>query len=58
MVQQTVEVEFQNRIADVKEAIKDGKEAEIIKTLDYLFDMKIADLTAGGDHSCVVLLDS
>lgn len=48
MVQQTVEVEFQNRIADVKEAIKDGKEAEIIKTLDYLFDMKIADLTAGG----------
>lgn len=48
MVQQTVEVEFQNRIAAVKEAIKDGKEAEIIKTLDYLFDMKIADLTAGG----------
>ncbi|WP_313629209.1 Eco57I restriction-modification methylase domain-containing protein [Enterococcus italicus] len=48
MVQQTVEVEFQKRIAAVKEAIKDENETEIIKALDYLFDMKTADLTAGG----------
>lgn len=48
MVQQTVEVEFQNRIAAVKEAIKEDNEAEVIKTLNHLFDMKTADLTAGG----------
>ncbi|EJC3745189.1 Eco57I restriction-modification methylase domain-containing protein [Enterococcus faecium] len=48
MVQQTVEVEFQNRIAAVKEAIKEDNESEVIKTLDHMFDMKTADLTAGG----------
>ena len=48
MVRQTVEVEFQKRIVQVKEAIEIQDTKKIIENLDYLFDMKTADLTAGG----------
>lgn len=48
MVRQTVEVEFQNRITQVKEAITNNDENQILKKLDFLFAMKTADLTAGG----------
>ena len=48
MVRQTVEVEFQNRITQVKEAIKNNDENRILEKLDFLFDMKTVDLTAGG----------
>ncbi len=48
MVQQTVEVEFQKRISEVKKAIKTGDKKEVVDKLDELFSMKIADLTAGG----------
>lgn len=48
MVRQTVEVEFQKRIAQVKEAIEIQDTKRIIENLDYLFDMRTADLTAGG----------
>lgn len=48
MVRQTVEIEFQNRIVEVKEAINNNDDKKLLKKLDHLFNMKIADLTAGG----------
>lgn len=48
MVKQTVEVEFEKRFLELKEAIKSGELSDIQASVEYLLDMKIADLSSGG----------
>lgn len=48
MVKQTVEVEFEKRFLGLKEAIKSGELSDIQTSVEYLLDMKIADLSSGG----------
>lgn len=48
MVNQTVSIEFQNRYKAVKKAVESKDNEQIIKALDYLLDLKIADFTCGG----------
>ena len=48
MVKQTVEVEFEKRFSKLKEAIKSGEPSDIQASVEYLLNMKIADLSSGG----------
>lgn len=48
MVKQTVEVEFEKRFSKLKEALKSGDLSDIQASVEYLLDMKIADLSSGG----------
>lgn len=48
MVKQTVEVEFEKRFSKLKDALKSGDLSDIQASVEYLLDMKIADLSSGG----------
>ncbi len=48
MVKETVEVEFEKRFSMLKETVKSGELADIKASVEYLLDMKIADLSSGG----------
>lgn len=48
MVKQTVEKEFSTRFEKIKLAILEQNDLKIRKSIIYLLDMKVVDLTAGG----------
>lgn len=48
MVKQTVEVEFEKRFSKLKDILKSGELSDIQASIEYLLDMKIADLSSGG----------
>jgi len=48
MVKQTVEVEFEKRFSELKVALKSGDNSAIKAGIEYLLDMKVADLSSGG----------
>lgn len=48
MVKQTVEIEFEKRFSKLKNALKSGELSDIQASVEYLLDMKIADLSSGG----------
>ncbi|RSI86215.1 Eco57I restriction-modification methylase domain-containing protein [Streptococcus mitis] len=48
MVKQTVEVEFEKRYSKLKDALKSGELSDIQASVEYLLDLKIADLSSGG----------
>lgn len=48
MVQQTVEKEFNERLERIKVSIEEENNPKIENNIQYLLDLKVADLTAGG----------
>lgn len=48
MVKQTVEVEFEKRFSKLKDVLESGELSDIQASIEYLLDMKIADLSSGG----------